>query len=214
MNKYTVQSHGSMGGHSALSNEEYSTPFERTPLISGSSLPITNQALSCVNRDNKWIAESWSLVKDAGPIILAYMLQMSLQTVTVVISGQGSSMDLSVSAFSLMFAMVTGWMIALGGTTALDTLASSTFTGSKDKHDLGILLQRGVLVLTIFYIPVAILWACSHHIFLLLGQGPELSYQSSRFLTCLIPGGLGYIFFETMKKYLQAQGRFLLIRIL
>ncbi|KAE8376111.1 mate-domain-containing protein [Aspergillus bertholletiae] len=105
-----------------------------------------------------------------------------------------------------MFAMITGWMIALGGTTALDTLASSTFTGSADKHDLGILLQRAFFVLSLFYIPVAILWACSEPVFLLLGQDPRLSRDSARFLTCLIPGGLGYIYFEVMKKYLQAQG--------
>jgi MATE family multidrug resistance protein len=105
-----------------------------------------------------------------------------------------------------MFAMITAWMIALGGTTALDTLASSSFTGSSNKHDLGILLQRGFFVLGLFYIPVAILWACSEHVFLFLGQDPVLSRDSARFLTCLIPGGLGYIYFEVMKKYLQAQG--------
>jgi MATE family multidrug resistance protein len=105
-----------------------------------------------------------------------------------------------------MFAMVTAWMIALGGTTALDTLASSSFTGSANKHDLGILLQRGFLVLGLLYVPVAILWAFSEPVFLLLGQDPQLSRDSASFLTCLIPGGLGYIYFEVMKKYLQAQG--------
>ncbi|KAJ5919906.1 hypothetical protein N7454_009741, partial [Penicillium verhagenii] len=152
------------------------------------------------------LTESWILLKSAIPIILAYMLQMSLLTVTVIIAGRASPLDLAVSAFSLMFALVTGWMIALGGTTALDTLASSTFTGSENKHDLGVLLQRAFLVLGALYIPVAIIWACSDPIFRALGQDPELSYQSSRFLTCLIPGGLGYIYFEIMKKYLQAQG--------
>lgn len=150
--------------------------------------------------------EFWILFKGAAPIILAYMLQMSLQTVTVIVVGQSSPENLAVCAFSLMFAAVTGWMIALGGTTALDTLASSAFTGSGNKHDLGILLQRAFLVLGIFYIPVAIIWACSNPIFLALGQDPEVSYQSSRFLTVLIPGGLGYVYFEIMKKYLQAQG--------
>lgn len=186
---------------------EPSTPYERTPLLSSHPSSVTLSQFQ--NQDvwaKGWRWESWSLLRDAAPVILAYMLQMSLQTITVIIAGRRSPMDLSVAAFSLMFALVTGWMIALGGTTALDTLASSTFTGSKNKHDLGILLQRGLFVLSLFYIPVAIIWACSNHIFLALGQDPELSYQSSRFLTCLIPGGLGYIFFETMKKYLQAQG--------
>lgn len=151
--------------------------------------------------------EFWILFKGAAPVVLAYMLQMSLQTVTVIVVGQSSPENLAVAAFSMMFAAVTGWMIALGGTTALDTLASSAFTGSESKQDLGILLQRAFLVLGTFYIPIAIIWACSEPIFLALGQDPQISYQSSRFLTALIPGGLGYIYFETMKKYLQAQGR-------
>ncbi|KAJ5587468.1 uncharacterized protein N7459_003233 [Penicillium hispanicum] len=150
-------------------------------------------------------AEFWILFKSSIPVILAYTLQMSLQTITVIIVGHSSPMNLAVSAFSLMFALVTGWMIALGGTTALDTLASSAFTGG-NKHDLGILLQRAFLVLGVFYIPVALIWACSNPLFLALGQDPELSYLTSQYLTCLIPGGLGYIYFEIMKKYLQAQG--------
>lgn len=152
------------------------------------------------------LGEFWSLLRGSVPVILAYTLQMSLQTVTVMIIGHSSPLNLAVSAFSLMFALVTGWMIALGGTTALDTLASSTFTGSGNKHDLGILLQRAFLVLGVFYVPVAIIWACADPLFRALGQDHELSYLSSKFLTALIPGGLGYIYFEVMKKYLQAQG--------
>ncbi|KAL3470693.1 mate-domain-containing protein [Aspergillus californicus] len=152
------------------------------------------------------LSEFWWLLKGSVPVILAYTLQNSLQTVSVLIVGRISPEHLATSAFSLMFAMITAWMIALGGTTAVDTLASSSFTGSGNKHDLGILLQRGFFVLSLFYIPVTILWACSEHVFLLLGQDPQLSKDSARFLTCLIPGGLGYIYFELMKKYLQAQG--------
>lgn len=152
------------------------------------------------------LAEFWILLKGSIPVILAYTLQNSLQTVSVLVVGRISPEDLATSAFSFMFAMITAWMIALGGTTAVDTLASSSFTGSSNAHDLGILLQRGFFVLGLFYIPVAILWACSEPVFLFLGQDPALSRESARFLTCLIPGGLGYIFFELMKKYLQAQG--------
>jgi MATE family multidrug resistance protein len=154
------------------------------------------------------LAEFWILLKDSIPVIIAYTLQNSLQTVSVLIIGRSSPENLAASAFSQMFAMVTAWMIALGGTTAMDTLASSSFTGSSNKHDLGILLQRGFFVLGLFYIPVAVLWAFSEPVFLFLGQDPQLSHDSARFLTCLIPGGLGYIYFEVMKKYLQAQGMF------
>jgi MATE family multidrug resistance protein len=107
-----------------------------------------------------------------------------------------------------MFAMATAWLIALGGTTALDTLASTSFTGSKNKHDLGILLQRGIIVLSALYAVVAVLWWFSEPLFRLLGQEEFICQQSSMFLRCLIPGGLGYVWFESMKKYLQAQRKY------
>lgn len=188
-----------------------SPPDEFTYLISKSDESASDGArIWGTDFEHSWgkqaLAELWILIKSSVPIILAYMLQMSLQTVTVIIVGHSSPLNLAASAFSFMFALVSGWVIAMGGTTALDTLASSAYTGSQNKHDLGVLLQRAFLVLGVFYIPIAVLWACSEPIFRTLGQDPELSYHSSRFLTCLIPGGLGYIYFEIMKKYLQAQG--------
>lgn len=157
----------------------------------------------------KVLAEFKILVTGSIPVILAYTLQNSLQTISVVIVGRGSPEDLATAAFAYMFAMATAWLIALGGTTALDTLCSSSFTGSKDRHDLGVLLQRAFIILGLFYIPVVILWIFSEPLFKALGEDAQLSRDSSRFLCCLIPGGLGYIYFEAMKKYLQAQGEFL-----
>jgi MATE family multidrug resistance protein len=162
------------------------------------------------SRTKLWINEFIILLKGSLPVIVAYTLQNSLQTISVIIVGRLSPEALATAAFSYMFAMSTAWLIALGGTTALDTLASSSYTGSKNPHDLGILLQRGFVVLTAFYIPVAILWYCSAPVFRLLGQEEYICVQSAQFLTALIPGGLGYIYFEATKKFLQAQGMHIL----
>ena len=106
-----------------------------------------------------------------------------------------------------MFAMSTAWLIGLGGTTALDTLASSSFTSSEDKHDLGVLLQRGLVVLSgIYAVVVGGVWWNSEGLFRLLGQEEYICVGSAKFLRLLIPGGLGYVWFEGMKKFLQAQG--------
>lgn len=155
---------------------------------------------------NSIAAEFLLLLKMSIPVILAYTLQNSLQTTSVLIVGRMSPEHLATAAFSYMFAMSTAWLIALGGTTALDTLCSSSFTGSKNPYELGILLQRAFIVLGLFYIPVAILWWFSEGLFLKLGQDANLAQQSALFLRWLIPGGLGYIYFEAAKKYLQAQG--------
>lgn len=189
---------------------------ERTALIPksrGTDTPPDSYGVGEVSEVSKagstrrlYLWEFWHLLKSSLPVIFAYMLQNSLQTVSVLIVSRESPEHLAVAAFSYMFAMCTGWLIGLGGSTALDTLASSSFTGGQNKHDLGVLLQRSFIVLGLYYIPVCISWFFAEKIFLLLGQDPTLSLDSARFLTRLIPGGLGYIYFEAIKKYLQAQG--------
>lgn len=189
------------GSSSRTVTPDGSLPSENTALLPKPSPEHTSPEWK------SWLAEIWLLTKACIPVILAYTLQNSLQTVSVLIVGRLSPEALATAAFSYMFAMATAWLIALGGTTALDTLASSSFTGSSNKHDLGILLQRGLFVLTLFYAVVAVIWAFSEHIFRALGQEEYICVQSAMFLRCLIPGGLGYIWFESMKKYLQAQGK-------
>lgn len=177
-------------------------PDETTPLLPDSSGRCDEPRSEYI----KWLGEMWFLTKASIPVILAYMLQNSLQTTSILIAGRLSSEALAVSAFSYMFAMATAWLIALGGTSALDTLASSSFTSSKDKGNLGILLQRGLLILTGFYAVIVVIWCFSEHLFRALGQPENISVQSAKFLQLLAPGGLGYVWFECMKKFLQAQG--------
>ena len=185
-------------------------PDERTSLLpkpddaaEGETYELEDESKS---RTRRIATELWVLFKASIPVILAYTLQNSLQTISVLIVGRLSPEALSVAAFSYMFAMATAWLIGMGGTTAIDTLASASFTGSKNKHDLGIILQRAFFLLGLFYIPVVILWIFSEPIFKALGQEDYIARDSSKFLSVLIPGGLGYIYFECMKKYLQAQG--------
>ena len=189
-------------------DEHRSSPSERTSLLPKpddeepyeGERPEEEQ----ISRTQRVASEFWVLFKTSIPVILAYSLQNSLQTVSVLIVGRVSPEALAVAAFSYMFAMASAWLIGMGGTTAIDTLASASFTGSKNKHDLGIILQRAFFVLGLFYIPVAILWLCSEPVFKALGQEDFIARDSSKFLSVLIPGGLGYIYFECMKKYLQA----------
>lgn len=187
-------------------------PDERTTLLpKPDDDPLTGSVDDYNEDGNNTVrlvaAEFWVLLRGSIPVILAYTLQNSLQTVSVLVVGRLSPEALATAAFSYMFAMATAWLIGLGGTTAIDTLASASFTGSKNKYDLGIILQRSFLVLGLMYIPVAILWLCSEPVFRALGQDAYLSRDSSQFLSVLIPGGLGYIYFECLKKYLQAQGK-------
>ncbi|CAG7990804.1 unnamed protein product [Penicillium nalgiovense] len=185
---------------------------ERTPLLPESRDKHYNLVWRKLHKQLEqfqfrvYIDETLLLFRSSLPVILAYALQNSLQACSLLIVGRSSPENLATAAFAYMFATCTGWLIGAGGTTALDTLASSAFTGSSNEHYLGVLLQRAFLILGLMYIPVAILWAYSEPLFIALGQDPLLAKNTARFLTCLIPGGWGYIYFEAMKKFLQAQG--------
>ncbi|KAI9491945.1 mate-domain-containing protein [Zychaea mexicana] len=150
--------------------------------------------------------EIWVLTKTSVPVILAYMLQNSLQTGCVLIVGRLGAEELAASAFAFMFAMVTGWVLALGGSTALDTLCSQSWTASDNPHEVGVLLQRAYLVLLLLFVPVAALWFFVEPVLLFLGQEVGLSQMTQLFLRYLTAGAPAYICFEATKKYLQAQG--------
>ncbi|KXN84930.1 hypothetical protein AN958_11913 [Leucoagaricus sp. SymC.cos] len=139
-------------------------------------------------------------------VILSYILQNSVQTVSIVIVGHLGPDELSAAAFSLTLAFVTGWCVALGGTTALDTLGSQAFTGGNKASDLSVHLQRCILLLWILFIPVGTLWGFIRPVLLALGQAELLSSNVERFLRVMVIGAPGYIGFESLKKYLQCQG--------
>jgi multidrug resistance protein, MATE family len=203
----TIGATGTVRRSTSITTPENFT-HERTALL---QRPDDDEDAEGIEESNKTTSklvldEFWVLLRDSTPVIVAYALQNSLQTASVLIVGRLSPEALATAAFSYMFAMATGWLVALGGTTAIDTLGSSVFTGSKNPHDLGVILQRAFVVLSLFYIPIATLWVFSEPVFRALGQEEYIARNSATFLTILVPGGLGYIYFEAQKKYLQAQG--------
>ncbi|KAG2103062.1 MATE efflux family protein [Suillus discolor] len=155
-----------------------------------------------------------SLVIDSIPVILSYILQNSIQTVSIVITGRLGPEELSAAAFSMMLAYVTGemiprpvgWCIALGGGSALDTLGSQAFTGGSRSTDLAVHFQRCVVLLWILLIPVGVLWAFMEPALLALKEPPRLCKDVQAILRILVFGAPGYIAFESLKKYLQCQG--------
>src|SRR5690348_9383066 len=95
----------------------FPSPSETTALLPKPHQDDASQSLSSTVRE--WLDEIFLLAKASLPVILAYTLQNSLQTASVLIAGRLSPEALATAAFSYMFAMATAWLIALGGTTAL-----------------------------------------------------------------------------------------------
>ncbi|KAI5475242.1 mate family transporter [Pseudohyphozyma bogoriensis] len=161
----------------------------------------------------------------ALPIAASYTLQSSLQTFSIFVAGRLGPAELNAASQAYMFAAATGWVLAMGGTSALDTLGSSTFgsaqalakeaseAGGEEpkavqerREDLGVVLQRAVLILGLIFVPFAALWWWSAPVFRRLGQTEQLAQDVQSLLRVLILGAPGYIGFEAVKKFLQVQG--------
>ncbi|KAF8582006.1 MATE efflux family protein [Ramaria rubella] len=178
----------------------------RTPLLNAGDAG-DDEVHNDKDDGGRFQSELWLLLRTTVPVMAAYTLQNSIQTATVVVAGRLGPDELSAAAFTMMLATVTGWCIALGGTTALDTLGSQSYTYS-GRNPAAILphLIRCIIILWLLLLPTMMLWFHAAPILLLLGQKERLSYDVQAFLRVLIIGAPAYIGFESVKKYLQCQG--------
>ncbi|KAF2647130.1 putative multidrug resistance pump [Lophiostoma macrostomum CBS 122681] len=145
------------------------------------------------------------IISASTTITAGYFLQQSLQLTNIFIVGRLGSHELSVVAFGFMIATCTAWPLALGGTTAIDSIGSLERGKGGGKSHIGILLQRYLITVTALFIPVALLWFFSASLLLQLHISPDLAYDTQTFLRYLTPFAVGYILFEALKKFLQCQ---------
>ncbi|CAG8453213.1 5635_t:CDS:2 [Paraglomus occultum] len=153
-----------------------STPLLRSSDIIYEDIPL-NDAPDDMTYDFK---EAAFIFRKAVPIALTYLIEFSLHIVSVITLGHLGSVELASSALASMFASVTGWSIAFGAATALDTLCSQAFT--------------------------SVVWLNAESILIFLGQREDLARYAGLFLRCLLCGAPAFVMFECLKKYLQAQG--------
>ncbi|RKP39743.1 mate-domain-containing protein [Dimargaris cristalligena] len=150
--------------------------------------------------------EAKILAKLSYPVVLAYLLQYSINMASVFSLGHLGPDALAASALATMFATVTGWAVGIGLITALDTLCSQSYTGSCDVHAVGTYLQRGIVAVTAFHFPIMLLWWNSEWLLLALHQDPNIAHLAGTYLRYLMLGCLPNLLFECIKRYLQAQG--------
>eukprot|EP01135_Chromosphaera_perkinsii_P005260 Nk52_evm10s328 gene=Nk52_evmTU10s328 len=148
------------------------------------------------------VKETWLL---AYSVILSYLLQIFPGMVNVVFLGHLGVEALGASTLATMYINVTGLSLGLGLATAMDTLCSQAY-GANNKKMLGVILQRGILILGLISIPIFGIWLMSEEILLATGQKESIAALSAQFIKYSIPGLFPMFLYELMEKYLQTQG--------
>ncbi|XP_036767525.1 multidrug and toxin extrusion protein 2 isoform X2 [Manis pentadactyla] len=150
-------------------------------------------------------AEAWKLFVLSGPLFLFQVLTFMNYIVSSVFCGHLGKVELSSATLFVAFVNVCGISIGLGLSSACDTLMSQSF-GSPNKKHVGVLLQRGTLVLLLCCLPCWALFLNTEQILLLFRQDPTVARLTQEYVLIFIPALPVVFLYNLLAKYLQNQG--------
>ncbi|XP_073874902.1 multidrug and toxin extrusion protein 2 isoform X7 [Macaca fascicularis] len=149
-------------------------------------------------------AEMWTLFALSGPLFLFQMLTFMIYIVSTVFCGHLGKVELASVTLAVAFVNVCGVSVGVGLSSACDTLMSQSF-GSPNKKHVGVILQRGALVLLLCCLPCWALFLNTQHLLLLFRQDPDVSRLTEDYVMIFIPGLPVIFLYNLLAKYLQNQ---------
>jgi MATE family multidrug resistance protein len=139
------------------------------------------------------------------PIVITQLLQMTFGLMSLVFCGRLGPIPLACAALSTSLINVTGVSVVMGLSAACDTLYAQTY-GSTNRKKLGVLVQRGVLILLLCLMPCFALHVNIERILVAMGQNIIVANLSGEYMLIAIPGIAAFSVYMTVTKYMQCQG--------
>uniref|UniRef100_A0A3B1JNU4 Multidrug and toxin extrusion protein n=1 Tax=Astyanax mexicanus TaxID=7994 RepID=A0A3B1JNU4_ASTMX len=149
--------------------------------------------------------EIYHILRMAGPLLVCRFLNFLLFFVVTMFCGRLGNTELAGYGMASATIHVTATATGYGLTLACDTLVSQTF-GSKNLLHVGVILQRGVLILLLFCLPCWALLINTQPLLLLVGQDPEVARIAQIYVVAYIPAVPAMFLYQLQRSYLQNQG--------
>ncbi|XP_055513607.1 multidrug and toxin extrusion protein 1-like isoform X1 [Leucoraja erinacea] len=151
----------------------------------------------------------WTEVKElfrlAGPVVLSQLMVFFIGIVSSIFCGHLGKVQLDAVCLATAMINVSGISVGAGLASACDTLISQTF-GSRNLKRIGVILQRGILILMIFCFPCWALLINTEHILLAVHQSPKVAKLAQLYVWIFIPGLPAAFLYQLEIRYLQNQG--------
>lgn len=151
------------------------------------------------------------IIKQSVPVVISFFLGIGGTFINLVFAGQyvHESGDKSAvfAGISLanMFANVSCLSILIGMSSAVETLGSQ-HNGAGNYAEVGIILQRSILILGLITVPIFFLWFFTSDIFLALGVEKEVCDVIRRFIRIRMLTIPMDVINESYEKYLMSIG--------
>ncbi|XP_077899116.1 multidrug and toxin extrusion protein 1 isoform X4 [Ictidomys tridecemlineatus] len=140
----------------------------------------------------------------AGPAFLAQLMMFLISFISSVFCGHLGKLELDAVTLAIAVINVTGISVGHGLSSACDTLISQTY-GSQNLKYVGVILQRGMLILLLCCFPCWALFLNTQHILLLFRQDPDVSRLTQTYVMIFIPALPATFLYILQVKYLLNQ---------
>lgn len=158
--------------------------------------------------DTNTSTEIKMMMESSVPLIITLLLQYSLTVASVFFVGNLGSNELAAVSLSNLLANISSFGLIEGIASSLSTLCPQAY-GRKDYKLVGLHSIRCFLMLMLLYIPIFCFWTWGAYPLLSSIVTEERAcILAAQYLKVLVWSVPGFIIFEVLKQYLQAQGIF------
>ncbi|XP_028272255.1 multidrug and toxin extrusion protein 1-like [Parambassis ranga] len=149
--------------------------------------------------------ELLQVVNLAGPVFISQLMVFMISTVSVMFCGHLGKTELAGVSLAAAVVNISGISIGTGLSSACDTLISQTY-GSGNLKRVGVILQRGVLILLLACFPCWAVLINTEPLLLAVRQSPEVASLSQLYVKIFMPALPAAFMYQLQGKYLQNQG--------
>ncbi|XP_029957238.1 multidrug and toxin extrusion protein 1-like [Salarias fasciatus] len=149
--------------------------------------------------------EAVQCLKLAGPVFISQLMNCLIGFVSMVFCGHLGKTELAGGALAISLINVTGISIGVGLASTCDTFISQTY-GSGNLKRVGVILQRGILIIFLACFPCWAILINTQPILLAVKQNPDVARVAQLYVKIFMPALPAAFMYQLQGRYLQNQG--------
>ncbi|XP_074869630.1 multidrug and toxin extrusion protein 2 [Carettochelys insculpta] len=192
---------------------ELAGTMDKNPFRDGRDIVPQAPSSSSRQKSSRWLCQLipfnfWEEAKNllvlGWPLVLIQLLVFMTHVVSAVFCSHLGKVELASVTLAVTVINCSGISVGYGLSEACDTLISQTY-GSKNMKRVGLILQRGILILLLCCFPCWALFINTERILLLIQQDPEVSRLSQVYVMIFVPALPAVFLYQLEIRYLYNQ---------